>query len=445
MKKRIQVNFFVIATIAIIAVMSLTTVVFYNMFQSEVMENLQAFAHVLVHDEDIMSEIKSNGLSEESMNHVRVTVVDSEGNVVADSTVTKDKMGNHKDRPEIREAIAKGEGKSIRTSSTLSKSSFYYAIRMEDGNILRLSKDSQSYLSFLIRISPFFLGVVAVLILISIIFSRLLAKSIVSPIEKMAQNMESDQPVSAYKELTPFLTTIKKQHEDIVRSSKLRQEFTANVSHELKTPLTSISGYSELIESGMATDSDVTRFAGEIHKSASRLLNLINDILQLSKLDSMDLTDEFQSVNLTEIAADCVSMLQLTADKRMVKLKFDEKQRHMVKGSPKMLEELVYNLIDNGIRYNKEQGEVEVTLWEEEDAVRLSVKDTGIGIHEKNVERIFERFYRVDKSRSKETGGTGLGLAIVKHIVVCHKASIEVKSEEGRGTEMIVSFRKNNE
>lgn len=445
MKKRIQVNFFVIATIAILAVMFLTTVVFYNMFQREVMENLQSFAHVLVHDEDIMSEIRSNGLSEESMNHVRVTVVDSEGNVAADSTVTEEKMENHKDRPEIKEAVAGGEGKSIRTSSTLSKASFYYAIRMEDGNILRLSKDSQSYLSFLIQISPFFLGVVAVLILISIIFSRLLARSIVSPIEKMAQNMESDQPVAAYKELTPFLTTIKKQHEDIVRSSKLRQEFTANVSHELKTPLTSISGYSELIENGMATERDVTHFAGEIHKSANRLLNLINDILQLSKLDSTDLTDEFQMVNLTEIATDCVEMLQLTADRHRVKLIYHEKESHMVKGSPKMLEELLYNLIDNGIRYNKEQGKVEVTLWEDDSEVCLSVKDTGIGIHEKNAERIFERFYRVDKSRSKETGGTGLGLAIVKHIVVCHKASIDVKSEEGKGTEMIVSFEKNNE
>lgn len=445
MKKRIQVNFFVIAAIAIMAVLSLTTVVFYNMFQSEVMENLQAFAHVLVHDEDIMSEIKSNGLSEESMNHVRVTVVDSQGNVVADSTVTKEKMGNHKDRPEIRDAIANGEGKSIRTSLTLSKASFYYAIRMEDGNILRLSKDSQSYLSFLIKISPFFLGVVVALILISVIFSRILAKSIVSPIEKLAQNMESNQPVATYKELAPFLVTIKKQHEDIVRSSKLRQEFTANVSHELKTPLTSISGYSELIENGMATDCDVTRFAGEIHKNANRLLNLINDILQLSKLDSMDLTDDFQMVNLTEIASDCVEMLQLNADKRKVKLTFHEKDKHMVKGSPKMLEEMLYNLIDNGIRYNKEQGEVEISIWEDKEAVHLSVIDTGIGIHEKNVERIFERFYRVDKSRSKATGGTGLGLAIVKHIVVCHKAAIRVKSEEGKGTEMIVSFRKNNE
>ena len=445
MKKRIQVNFFIIAAIAIIAVLSLTTVVFYNMYQSEVMENLQAFAHVLVHDEDIMSEIKSNGLSEESMNHIRITVVDGQGTVVVDSTVTEDKMGNHKDRPEIRDAIAHGEGKSIRTSPTLSKASFYYAIRMEDGNILRLSKDSQSYLSFLIQISPFFLGVVAVLILISILFSRILAKSIVSPIERLAQNMESDQPVAAYKELTPFLVTIKKQHEDIVRSSKLRQEFTANVSHELKTPLTSISGYSELIESGMATDRDVTRFAGEIHKNANRLLNLINDILQLSKLDSMDLSDDFQMVDLTEITADCVEMLQLNADKRKVKLQFCEKEKHMVRGSAKMLEEMLYNLIDNGIRYNKEQGEVRIDLWEDKKAVHLSVKDTGIGIHEKNVERIFERFYRVDKSRSKATGGTGLGLAIVKHIVVYHKAAIEVKSEEGRGTEMIVSFKKNNE
>ena len=240
------------------------------------------------------------------------------------------------------------------------------------------------------------------------------------------------------------MVTIKKQHEDIVRSSKMRQEFTANVSHELKTPLTSISGYSELIESGMATNEDVTRFAGEIHKSANRLLSLINDIIQLSQLDVSDLSGEFSPVQLDKVAADCVDMLQLNADKRQVTLHLDTSPV-LVQGSPKMLEELIYNLIDNAIRYNRPEGQVYVSVKKEDGSVVLRVRDTGIGIEKKHLDSIFERFYRVDKSRSKETGGTGLGLAIVKHIVVQHKAKIEVKSEVLKGTEMIVTFKETDE
>lgn len=445
MRKRLQINFFVIAALAILAVLSLTTIVFYNLFQNEVIENLQTCAHVLESNVDQLSRMDRETFQSREMNQVRVTLIDKEGGVLFDSNAEADKMENHKERPEVQEAFRNEEGKSIRKSSTLDKASFYYAVKVSDGRVLRVAKESESFWSFLIRVSPMIGGIAVILVLVSVILSRYLASSMVHPIEILAKNMDGSEPVTSYKELAPFIHTIQKQHEDIMKNSRLRQEFTANVSHELKTPLTSISGYSELIENGMATDSDTIRFAGEIHKNANRLLVLINDILQLSQMDSRDFSADFELVDLTEIVRECIDMLQLNAKKQGIRIEWKADVSFFVKGSPKMLEELVYNLIDNAIRYNKENGQVTVSLGNKENHIILSVKDTGIGICPENQERIFERFYRVDKSRSKETGGTGLGLAIVKHIVVCHNASIQVNSEEGKGTELIVSFEQANE
>jgi len=219
----------------------------------------------------------------------------------------------------------------------------------------------------------------------------------------------------------------------------MRQEFTANVSHELKTPLTSISGYSELIENGMVNEADAMRFGKEIHRSANRLLTLINDIIRLSELDSSSEPDTFEQVDLYELAQTCVEMLQMNAEKHGVSLEFSG-EKSVVYGSRQMLDEVIFNLCDNAIRYNKENGKVYVSVGEEDDNVYLSVRDTGIGIDEEYRERIFERFYRVDKSRSKETGGTGLGLAIVKHIVALHHAELRLDSEVGVGTEIRIVF-----
>lgn len=446
MKKRLQMNFLAIAAVSIITVLLLTSVVLYNLFQDEVMENLQVCAYVLETDMENVDTLEKAMQNIKQKNDIRVTIIDSNGKVLSDSKVDLFELENHLDRPEVKGAMEEGEGKSIRKSNTLSKVSFYYAIRMKNGNILRLSKESQSFFSFLIRISPFIGGIAVVLFFVCMLLSHLLARSIVRPIETLACNMGNGQPVTTYKELMPFITTIQEQHEDIVKSSQMRQEFTANVSHELKTPLTSISGYSELIENGMAKGEDAMRFAREIHTNANRLLTLINDILQLSEMDDRDFSDEFVLVNLPEIIDKCVELLTLNARKQSVSLVVQNvPERVMVRGSAKMLEELIYNLIDNGIRYNKENGYVYVWVQEREQVIELHVKDTGIGISKDHQERIFERFYRVDKSRSKATGGTGLGLAIVKHIVVCHKATIEVHSEEGEGTELVVTFQKENE
>lgn len=233
--------------------------------------------------------------------------------------------------------------------------------------------------------------------------------------------------------------TAGKTQQDIVDNARMRQEFTANVTHELKTPLTSISGYAELIESGIASEEDVIRFATGIRKSADRLLTLINDIIRLSELDDTAREEHFERLNLFELARTSVEMLSINAEKHNVTIHFSGAESY-VRGDRQMIEELLYNLCDNAIRYNNEDGRVDVSVMPGGNGTVLQVKDTGIGIPPEHQERIFERFYRVDKSRSKSTGGTGLGLAIVKHILARHEASIQLTSELGKGTCITVTF-----
>ena len=271
--------------------------------------------------------------------------------------------------------------------------------------------------------------------------ANVLTTKIIKPIQEMAEDIGKKDAGRSYEELQPIMEAIRKQHEDVLISAQIRQEFTANVSHELKTPLTSISGYSELIEAGMANEEDTRRFAGEIHKNANRLLSLINDTLELSKLDTLSDEMQMEQVDLYEVAQTCADMLELHAKKRGVTILVEGKEAY-VNGSRQMLEEVVYNLCDNAIRYNKENGYVTICVENRMDTVVFRVIDTGIGIPKEHQERVFERFYRVDKSRSKSTGGTGLGLAIVKHIVAIHGAHLELQSEENVGSVITITFNK---
>ena len=285
--------------------------------------------------------------------------------------------------------------------------------------------------------------IVAMLIILCMIMSHFLTKRLMAPIEQLAKSLDKTDEIAAYEELQPFINMIQTQHEDIMKNALIRQEFTANVSHELKTPLTSISGYAELIETGMASDEDVRRFARGIHKNSNRLLTLINDIIRLSELDGQEEEAAKESVNLYLAAQTCVDMLQVSAEKHHVTLTL-EGEACQIEANRQMVDELLYNLCDNAIRYNNENGSVTVSTRNTQEGVELRVKDTGIGIPADAQERVFERFYRVDKSRSKSTGGTGLGLAIVKHIIAQMGASINLKSEIGKGTEVTVLFGKKN-
>ena len=439
MRKKINTELVVIAAVAIILTSIFATFTYYRIFQTEVLGSLKTCAHVLANNvpEDRQKEYQ---LIDETL---RVTLVASDGTVLLDSNADIGDMANHGNRPEIREAFLNGEGQDVRKSETLDQSTFYYALRLENGNVLRLAKQTGSIYGMFMDAIPSLVFIAVVLFIFCAILAYFLTKSFVEPIEKIAKNLDSQVEVGTYEELEPFLETIREQHVNIIKNAKMRQNFTANVTHELKTPLTSISGYAELIESGMTDEKDTRRFAKEIHRNAQRLIRLINDILQLSELDTRETELETEPLNLYGMAYTCVEMLKINAEPEGVTLTLTG-DTGWIDGNRSMIEEVLYNLCSNGIRYNKKDGNVNVHVEETQDGTMLRVSDTGIGIPKKHQERIFERFYRVDKSRSKERGGTGLGLAIVKHIVAEHGASISLESEEGVGTTITVVFPKVN-
>lgn len=434
MKKRITIQYITIAVIAIILTLVLTIAVFYKVFTKEMINDLENYANIL--SSTGVFDISDDYTDVPEISGIHITLIDSDGNVKYDNMV-----GN---KPDIGEMVKNRAGYSVHHSDTKGKNIFYYTEHLDNGMILCIGKESGCAAGILSYALPVIIILITVMAAGSLVLAQLLTKSLVRPIENMAEELYDNTPVNVYRELTPFVNMIQKQHEDILKNAKVRQEFTANVSHELKTPLTAISGYAELIENGMAADYDVIRFAGEIHKSSKRLLTLINDIIRLSELDVMDQHVDKEEVDLYEIAYNCVSMLQLSADRHNVSINICGKHE-TVYADKEMMEELVYNLCDNAIRYNKTDGMVYVTVDEYIDDTGtkksvLSVKDTGIGISKEHQERIFERFYRVDKSRSKSTGGTGLGLAIVKHIVAQHGIEMSLNSDEGKGTEIQVIF-----
>lgn len=363
----------------------------------------------------------------------------NDGTVVFDNVTDASSLENHGNRPEIKEAFRAGEGSTIRKSDTVGKSNFYFALKISDDCVVRVAREASSIWHIFLSALPAFISIVALVVIISVVSNHFLTRSFIAPIEQVANNLDNLDKVTVYKEMQPFVTTIKKQHDDIIKNAIMRQEFTANVSHELKTPLTAISGYSELIKNGMAGSEDIGRFANEIYTNANRLLTLINDIINLSELDR-GAPLEYEDVDISEIAGNCVSMLDFHAKENQVTLHFDG-EKTIVRGNKNKLEEVVYNLCDNAIRYNKAGGEVWVTVKNSPEGKILSVRDNGIGISKENQKRIFERFYRVDKSRSKKTGGTGLGLAIVKHIIEQHNFKIEVISDENIGTTINVIMK----
>lgn len=438
MKKKINARFVLLTVMSVVLTLILATMAYYELFKKEVLADLRSYTYVLQHARvfDDVTAVREYTLSDTD---IRITLIDPDGSVQYDSQADAAGMDNHENRPEIAEALKEGYGEAIRHSDTIDRSLFYYALRMDNGSVLRVGKESGSIWAVFASIFPWIVGIGVILIAIGLILSHYLTMQLLEPIERMANDMDHLDSMTVYKEMIPFTTKIRKQHEDIIKNAKMRQDFTANVSHELKTPLTSISGYSELIENGMAADADVIRFAAEIHKNSMRLLTLINDIIRLSELDVSEQTLMTQDVDLYEIARTCVDMLQINGEKHDVSIALYGTSC-TVNANREMMEELVYNLCDNAIRYNNAGGSVSVWVTKTQDHVILSVKDTGIGISQEDQERIFERFYRVDKSRSKSTGGTGLGLAIVKHIVEQHGAKLEMESRLGEGTEIRVIF-----
>ena len=441
MKSKINTRLVGIAILAVIATVIGITIIYYSLFQKQIRADLSVSAKLLKdthYFESVNINIDEIDLSTD-LSELRVTWIDEDGTVLYDNDASAELLSNHNDRPEIKEAFDKGSGEAIRKSDTMNKTTFYYAVLLDNGTVLRVATNAQSLWSVFMSAAPIIALIILLIIAICIFISHMLTKQLLLPIETMAENLGDSDYESPYKELEPLAEMLRSQHTDILAAAKARQDFTANVSHELKTPLTAISGYAELLDGGMVGEEQQKHFYQEIRKNADRLLALINDIIRLSDLDRKGHEPSFGVIDLYEVVKECMDELTVNAKQRNVNISLDGESCN-VHGIKDMLKELVENLAQNAIRYNNAGGKVWVSVTKRDGRSVLTVKDNGIGIPASEQERIFERFYRVDKSRSKATGGTGLGLAIVKHIVEIHDAKIELDSSPGVGTAISVMF-----
>ena len=556
MKKRVFWSLCAISVLMVLLTAALTLRSYYAILLSQAQRDLADDFKLVARSIDFthpdeVDYLQSLGLQFDSF---RITLISPDGTVMFDTDNDSTTMENHRARPEVAAALAGGTGSDVRHSDTMGMDTVYYAGRLPDGTILRVSKQTRSVGAAFAAGTPVMLVIVAAAIAICLFVSSRLTRRLLRPIEALADNLEQGARGAAYEELEPFFAKIREQNRliqeqvkrlreerdtintitsnmkegmvlldlgrsilsvnhsalalldaadgayegknilnlsraellgdcvgkalageaadavlerdgrachifaspvrdedgaicgaivlllDVTeqnRAEQVRRDFAANVSHELKTPLTSISGFAELMENGMADNAqDVRRFAGRIYAEAQRLIALTDDIIRLSRIERTD-TAENAPVEMRALCDRAVETLRFAAGQKQVEITVTGGPVS-IRGDQQMLDELVTNLIDNAVKYNRPGGRVDVALSAQDGLVCLRVADTGIGIPKEHQERIFERFYRVDKSRSKQTGGTGLGLSIVKHIVERHGGSITLQSAPGEGTAVTV-------
>lgn len=374
----------------------------------------------------------------DDVNNSRITWIDADGTVLYDTEGDSSEMENHLDRPEVQQALEEGASSEVRHSSTLKQRTYYFAVLLENGTVLRLSLSMRSVYSLFLYLIPTLIVILLIFIAVMVVCAKKMTDDIVHPINEL--NLFDPNVECPYEELQPLMARIRKQNEERRENEQVRQEFSANVSHELKTPLTTISGYAELMKDGMVKEKDVPVFSEKIYKEAARLIDLVNDTIMISRLDEHKVEVEKESVDLYNVSIDIKDRLETVASKNHVTVSV-EGQHVVVQGVYQMLDEMIYNLCDNAIKYNKPNGKVFVRVnpvSEGAQGAQVVVEDTGIGIPKEHQGRVFERFYRVDKSHSRQTGGTGLGLAIVKHVVEYHDGKIKLESEVNVGTRITV-------
>lgn len=441
MRKRIQRSMMLILAVTLVLFYAIMSVILYNrnlnLLKSEVKQEA----------EYIRTAVNISGPSylaqmSQADERTRITQIDENGDVLYDSSSEESDMENHGAREEIKEALASGTGESERVSDTLGRELYYYAVLLDDGTVLRVAKSMDNLAMTALNVLP----VMGVLAVIMIGFALMLAKwqtqKLIKPINEL--NLETPLENTIYEELTPLLVAMDKQNKEKEAVSNMRKEFSANVSHELKTPLTSISGYAEIMKNGMVRPADIPVFSERIYKEARRLITLVEDIIKLSKLDEESVELEKEEVDLYDLTMEIVSRLSPQASQKHIRMEVTGEQVNCF-GIRQILDEMVYNVCENAIKYNNEGGRVSVWVGATLDGPKISVSDTGIGIPKEHQERIFERFYRVDKSHSKERGGTGLGLSIVKHGALLHGAKVSVDSAPGKGTRIEMLFPKDKE
>lgn len=557
MKRRIYKNMCMVALLSIILSTLITTWMFSQDLQTQMRTSVNTEVRYIEAAMEASGEAFLTKLSSRGDGGVinRITWVAADGTVLYDSYADSKKMENHADRPEIRQALQNGRGQSVRGSETLADKTYYSAVRLRDGTVVRVASTTRSGLITLVSTMPWLIVMTVVIFALTVLLAERQTRKIVDPINRL--NPDSPQEEKIYDELSPLVRRMESQKQTIqhqmdilkekqeefsaitenmkegfvvvdskadvisyntstirilgvdfavtgdtnvnvlsfnrsstfrqmvdsalqgVRSEQnlelngrfyqiianpvvaagdkngsvvvilditeqlsreeLRREFSANVSHELKTPLTSISGYAEIMKNGLVQPTDMAPFADKIYVEAQRLITLVEDIIKLSQLDEEQVGIEKSTINLYIQAEAVLDRLQDQAKTRQVTLQLNGTPI-AVKGAAQILDELIFNLCDNAVKYNKPGGTVKVSVLMEGGHPVLLVDDTGIGIPEKEQERIFERFYRVDKSHSKQVGGTGLGLSIVKHGALYHKAKVEMKSALGQGTQVKVIF-----
>lgn len=551
MTKRIFRSIFLMSLAAVILVSSFVMVTLYRIYETDAMNKLineAAFiSRVFKQERSDLEYLKEVYFTD------RITFIAEDGTVIYDNTADASSMGNHAYRPEVAAALKTGTGMSHRYSDTLSQKTVYYALKTDEGNILRVSKTQSSVLGLLWAILPVLIIIIAGIALLYFVIARYISRRITAPINEL--NLDSPFENDIYDELSPLLTRIERQNKEIKSkmleitekqreftavtenmreglillsgkghilsintsavaifetdidtsigshilsvnrsvtlqgvfegaikglnmeallsindkhyqllgnpvaskdgtlgavivildvtdkqsAERSRREFTANVTHELKTPLSSILGFAEIMKNGTAKPEDMQGFAGRIYNEARRLITLIDDILELSQLDEKAKLPDKEHVDLYALAEDAVSRLKPMADKLGVTLSV-QGEHIVVVGYRKILDEMLHNLCDNAIKYNVAGGSVAVSIEHKDYNPVVTVRDTGIGIPAAHRLHIFERFYRVDKSRSKETGGTGLGLSIVKHGAMLHDIIIDLKSKENACTTFVLTF-----
>lgn len=437
LRNKIQKSMILVIATTLMIAYAMTTVVVYR-------QNVGLMEEEIRQESDyICTAISIAGTSyleemDEVRENTRVTLIAEDGNVLYDSGDTDGStLENHKDRPEVREALILGEGQDVRRSDTLDQEMFYYAVRIEDGSVLRVAKSMDNVLHTAFEVLPM-MGLIAVIMLVfAFMLTKWQVKRLIRPINEL--KLEKPLENEIYEEITPLLNRIDEQNKEKDAVANMRKEFSANVSHELKTPLTSISGYAEIMKNGMVRPEDMKKFSERIYNEASRLITLVEDIIKLSKLDEGEIEIEKEDVDLYELTREICSRLSPQANTRNVHVEVTG-ESVVYHGIRQVLDEMIYNICENAIKYNKDGGSLSVWVGNTLQGKKVIVTDTGIGIPEDQQERIFERFYRVDKSHSKETGGTGLGLSIVKHGAMIHNAQIHVESEVGKGTKMEITF-----
>lgn len=484
-KKRLSTTIFVTVlsfSILVVAVVALAMgVLFHASYEKDAEDKILGAARETASQLDSMSTLEQVVVLRDQLGKtVRYTLISPSGDVLYDSTApdqnSASSIGNHADRPEVQSALVTGAGMVTRYSETLKNDTIYAAVRLDSGDVLRLSETRESLFSFMHSLIIPLVVILIVVVIMVVFFSRLLTRRIMAPLN----GFDADEGLghTSYLEMDPLLGRIEQQQQqlreqnrELMRAEDMRRAFSANVSHEMKTPLQVIAGYSELLSTGMVPAEDTVKFAGIIHEESQHMYALIDDVLALSRLDEPVSPDGLSdSIDLRALAENVAERLRPLAEKYEVSLRVDG-QHVLIDGNEPLMEQVMTNLVSNAIRYNRPGGEVVVVVDTERapdvlercdkeagvDEMRFGprshgahpidfmqaivrIMDTGVGISPDEQQKIFERFYRVDKSRSKETGGTGLGLAIVKHAVEHHNGSIEVESELGKGSVFSVRF-----